>query len=54
MVGEHDEVAPRANSDAIAAAWSGTRVMEIAGAGHMFNIEKPDEVNNAIIAFLKE
>lgn len=52
MVGECDEVAPRANSDAIAAVW-GCPVLEIQGAGHLFNIEKPAETNAAILEFLK-
>ncbi len=53
MVGAEDEVAPPANSHAIAAAWPGTTVTEIEGAGHLFFIEKPDEANHAVISFLK-
>ncbi len=51
IVGEHDEVAPPANSYAIAEAWPDARVVEIAGAGHLFNIEKPDETNRVLIDF---
>lgn len=54
LVGEYDEVAPRGNSDAIAAAWPNADVVEIAGAGHLFNIEKPDDAHRVIIEFLTE
>jgi len=53
LVGECDEVAPAANSQAIAAIWPNARVVEIKGAGHLFNIEKPDESHAAILDFLK-
>ncbi len=53
LVGAEDEVAPPANSEAIAAAWPGARLVVIPGAGHLFNIEKPDESHRAILDFLK-
>lgn len=53
VVGAEDEVAPPANSYAIAAAWPGTPVTKIEGAGHLFFIEKPDEANRTITTFLK-
>ncbi len=54
LVGAADEVTPRGNSDAIAAAWPRARVQEIPDAGHLFNIEQPDLANQAIIDFLKD
>ncbi len=54
LVGELDEVAPRANSDAIASVWPNARVVEITGAGHLFHIEKPDETHAAILDFLRQ
>jgi len=54
LVGEYDEVAPAANSQAIAAAWPNARLEEIKGAGHLFNIEQPDESFHAIVNFLKD
>jgi pimeloyl-ACP methyl ester carboxylesterase len=54
LVGEFDEVAQPVNSEAIAAAWPNARLEVIEGAGHMFNIEKPDATNAAILAFLGE
>lgn len=53
LVGEQDEVAPPANSEAIAARWPHARLVVIEGAGHLFNIEKPDEANRAVIEFLR-
>lgn len=52
LVGEHDEVAPPANSQAIAAAWPDAQLIVIEGAGHLFNIEQPGETNRAILDFL--
>lgn len=52
LVGEHDEVAPPANSEAIAAAWPDAKLAIVEGAGHLFPIEKPAETNQLIIDFL--
>jgi pimeloyl-ACP methyl ester carboxylesterase len=54
LVGEMDEVAPPANSRAIAAAWPQAKLAEIKGAGHLLQIEKPDLFNQAVVDFLKE
>jgi 3-oxoadipate enol-lactonase len=53
LTGEQDEVAPPANSRAIAAVWPDAKVVEIKGAGHLFNIEKPGESHRVILDFLK-
>ena len=53
IVGEHDEVAPPANSEQIAAAWPSAQMTTIAGAGHLFNIEKPDAANRVVIDFMQ-
>ncbi len=53
LVGEYDEVAPASNSQAIAAAWPHAKLIEIEGAGHLFNIEKPDEANRIVLEFLQ-
>ena len=53
LVGAEDEVAPPANSEAIAAAWPGAKLAIIPGAGHLFNIEKPAESHRAILDFLR-
>ncbi len=53
LVGEHDEVAPPANSEAIQAVWPHAKLVEIKGAGHLFNIEEPAATHQAILDFLK-
>lgn len=53
LVGEHDEVAPPANSEQIAQAWPGARLQTITGAGHLFTIEQPDAANQAIVEFIR-
>jgi len=53
LVGEHDEVTPPANSQAIAAAWPGAQMQAIPDAGHLFFIERADAANQAILEFLK-
>jgi pimeloyl-ACP methyl ester carboxylesterase len=35
-------------------AISGARLVTIAGAGHLSNLEQPDEFNRAIAGFLKD
>ncbi|NDJ78651.1 MAG: alpha/beta fold hydrolase [Chloroflexi bacterium] len=52
LVGELDEVAPPTNSEAIKAAWPHAQLIEIAGAGHLFNIEKPAESHRVILDFI--
>ena len=54
LVGEHDEVAPPANSHAIAAAWPGSQTVIIPNAGHLVNIEQPQAFNQAVIEFLED
>jgi pimeloyl-ACP methyl ester carboxylesterase len=52
LVGEHDEVAQPANSEAIAAVWPESELFIMKDAGHMLNIQRPDEFNRVIVAFL--
>ncbi len=53
VCGEEDAIAPAAEMKSIAEAIPGAEFASIAGAGHMAPLEKPDEVNAAIKAFLK-
>ncbi len=53
LVGEYDEVAPPANSESIAAQWPHAKFVVIEGAGHLFNIEKPDDSNRIVTEFLQ-
>jgi 3-oxoadipate enol-lactonase len=52
MHGEADQLCPRSRADELVAAIPGAKLAPIAGAGHVPFLEKPDEVNQAIDAFL--
>jgi 3-oxoadipate enol-lactonase len=52
IVGEHDAIAPPAHARAMAAAIPGARLAEIAGAGHVSNIEDAAAFNAALLDFL--
>jgi len=51
--GEHDAVAPRALSEAIAAGIPGARLAEIEGAGHVANADNPRAFNALLREFLR-
>ena len=53
LCGEHDIISPPEKMRTIAQAISGATYVEIAQAGHMAPLEKPDEVNRAIEEFLR-
>jgi pimeloyl-ACP methyl ester carboxylesterase len=53
VVGEFDALTPPADSEAIAAGIPGAELITIDGAGHMSNMENPEAVNDALIAFLQ-
>ena len=52
LVGALDAISPPAEMRAIAEAIPGARLVEIPGAGHMSPMERPAEVNAAILDFL--
>jgi len=52
IVGQHDVISPPDEMRGIAEAIPDARFVEIAGAGHMAPLEKPDDVNAVIRAFL--
>ena len=52
VVGEHDRVTPPQLSDDLAARISGARLARIAGAGHISNMERPDDFNRVVLEFL--
>lgn len=52
IVGEEDPITPPADADRMAAAIRGSRVVRVAGAAHLANYEKADEVNRAIAGFI--
>lgn len=51
VVGEHDAISPPAEMRGIAEAIPGARFIEIAGAGHMAPVERPEAVNAALAEF---
>ncbi len=53
VVGEHDGITPPSEHGTMATAIAGARVEVIAGAGHLSNLERPDEFNRAVIQFAR-
>jgi len=54
VVGAEDALTPPADARALAAAIPGARLVEIAGAGHLPNLEQPDAFRAALLPFLRE
>jgi pimeloyl-ACP methyl ester carboxylesterase len=52
MAGEHDKLASPAEMQSVAQRVPGGRFEIIKGAGHMINVEKPAEFNQALLRFL--
>jgi pimeloyl-ACP methyl ester carboxylesterase len=52
IVGTEDKIAPPTEMAEIAHAIAGSRLVEIAGAGHLSNLEKPSEFVAAIANFI--
>jgi 3-oxoadipate enol-lactonase len=53
-VGEEDGLTPPADAEAMTAAVDGARLLRVPGAGHLSPLERPDEVSEALVAFLGE
>lgn len=51
VVGEQDTLTPPAESEKMAAAVKGARLVKIPGAGHLPNIENPEPFNRALAEF---
>jgi 3-oxoadipate enol-lactonase len=54
IVGEEDTITPPSDAERMAKAIPQSRVVRIAGAAHLANVEKPDAVNRAIGAFVSK
>jgi pimeloyl-ACP methyl ester carboxylesterase len=52
VVGAEDTLTPPPESRKMAAAVKGAKLVEIAGAGHLPNLETPDAFNQALVEFL--
>jgi len=53
ITGTGDPLVPAQNSEILRAGIAGAKLHEIAGAGHIFFWEAPEESAAAVIAFLK-
>lgn len=53
LVGDQDKVTPPALSEELARAIPGARLQVLTGAGHLTNIEKPDEFNAVVETFIR-
>ena len=52
VVGDQDAIAPPAESQSMASIIPNATLVEVSGAGHISNLENPDEFNHAIHDFL--
>ena len=53
IVGEHDAITPVADSEAMHRTIPGSRLEVVRGAGHVSNVEKPEEFNRVLLDFLR-
>ncbi|HEX6730034.1 MAG TPA: alpha/beta fold hydrolase [Pyrinomonadaceae bacterium] len=53
LVGRDDAITPVADSEMMHAAIAGSRFLVIENAGHVSNIEQPEQFNKALIDFLR-
>jgi pimeloyl-ACP methyl ester carboxylesterase len=54
ILGRRDVMTPARSGRELANAIKGARVVEVGGSGHALMAEKPDEVLDALVAFLRE
>jgi 3-oxoadipate enol-lactonase len=54
VVGEDDRLTPPEDSEAMVAALPDARFLRLAGAGHLTPLERPEEVTEALLAFVRE
>ena len=54
IVGAEDAITPKSDAEAMRSKIEGSRLVEIEGAGHVSNIERPAEFNRALVEFLAE
>jgi 3-oxoadipate enol-lactonase len=53
IVGSEDAITPPADAEAMRAKIEGARLFVVEGAGHLSNVERPEEFNRALVAFLR-
>ncbi len=54
LVGEEDGLTPPADAEEMAAALADARLLRIAGSGHLIPLERPAELERALLGFLRE
>jgi 3-oxoadipate enol-lactonase len=52
VCGEEDALTPLADSEALQRGIAGSRLVRLAGAGHLANLETPEAFNRALLEFL--
>jgi pimeloyl-ACP methyl ester carboxylesterase len=52
IVGEKDTLTPPAESEKMAKAVKGAKLVKVPNAGHLANIENPEPFNAALLAFV--
>jgi pimeloyl-ACP methyl ester carboxylesterase len=53
LVGSEDAVTPPADAEAMGAKIEGSRLVVVEGAGHLSNVERPEEFNRALVEFMR-
>jgi pimeloyl-ACP methyl ester carboxylesterase len=53
VVGDHDGLTPVKESQAMAKAIPGAKLVKIPGAGHLSNLENPEAFNRALVEFVE-
>ena len=54
IVGSEDALTPLADAEVMHSEIGGSRLQVIEGAGHVSNIENPEEFNKALVKFLRD
>ncbi|MFL6256210.1 MAG: alpha/beta fold hydrolase [Pyrinomonadaceae bacterium] len=53
IVGDEDSITPPSDAEAMSAKIEGSRLFIIESAGHLSNVERPEEFNRALVEFLR-
>ncbi|MFL6333305.1 MAG: alpha/beta fold hydrolase [Pyrinomonadaceae bacterium] len=53
VVGSQDSITPPADAQAMSAQIEGSRLVVVEGAGHLSNVEQPEQFNRALVEFLR-
>jgi pimeloyl-ACP methyl ester carboxylesterase len=53
LVGSEDSITPPADAEAMRAKIAGSRLVVVEGAGHLSNVERPEQFDRALVEFLR-